>query len=80
MAGEDNYIMEVEGDAVTVTLPLAEFEGQEIAPVLEEQFVSVNAEKPFQYEYEIQAVWEDPAASLTRGKISACRKRWRALR
>lgn len=68
MAGEDNYIMEVEGDAVTVTLPLAEFEGQEIAPVLEEQFVSVNAEKPFQYEYEIQAVWEDPAASLTAGE------------
>lgn len=68
MAGEDNYILEVEGDSVTVTLPLDEFEGREIAPVLEEQFVSVNEEKPFLYEYEIQAVWEDPAATLMPGE------------
>ena len=68
LAGKDNYIMETEGASLTVTLPLEEFEGREIEPVLEEQFVSVNAEKPFQYEYEIQAVWEDPAASLTAGE------------
>ena len=67
-AGEDNYLMETEGDAVTVTLPLEEFEGREIAQVLEEEFVFLNEEHPFQYEYEIQADWEDPQGSLTAGK------------
>lgn len=67
-AGEENYIMETEGDAVTVTLPLEEFEGREIARVLEEEFVSVNQEHPFRYEYEIQALWEDPRGSLTAGE------------
>jgi hypothetical protein len=67
-AGEENYIMETEGDAITVTLPLEEFGGREIGPVLEERFAGIVEEKPFQYEYEIQAVWEDPDSSLTAGE------------
>ena len=68
MAGEDNYLLEVQGSTVTAILPLEEFEGREIRSVLEEEFVSVNEEKPFRYEYEIQAVWEDPNTSLLAGE------------
>lgn len=68
MAGEDNYIIEVEGDAMIVTLPLEEFEGQEISGVLEKEFVTVNEEKPFRYQYEIKADWENPENSLTAGE------------
>ena len=67
-AGADNYIMEVQGDAVTVTLPLEVFDGQEIGSVLEERFVSVYEELPFSYDCEIQARWEDPEGSLTAGE------------
>ena len=67
-AGEDNYILETESGSATVTLPLSEFEEREIALVIEEKFVYINAEKPFKYEYEIQAVWEDPEGSLTAGE------------
>ena len=66
-AGPDNYILEIEGNQITVTLPLDTFGGQEIAPILEERFVNLIEDRPFLYEYEIQAVWEDPDTSLIPG-------------
>ncbi|HIV17690.1 MAG TPA: serine/threonine protein kinase [Candidatus Alectryocaccobium stercorigallinarum] len=67
-AGEDNYILKSEDGSVTVTLPLSEFEDREIASVIEENFIYIDPENPFEYEYEIQAVWENPAGSLTAGE------------
>ncbi len=68
MAGEGNYLFQVDGDSITVTLPLEEFEGQEIGPVLESRFVSVQEGKPFSCQYEIQAEWEDPSRAAAAGK------------
>lgn len=71
-AGKDNYIMEVEGTDIDVTLPLEVFDGKEIAPTIAEKlhwedYKDVE-EYLFNLEEEIQANWEDPHNSLTPGE------------
>ena len=67
-AGADNYIMEVEGDSIRVTLPLSCFENREIPIVVIERFSDLIPGKDMNWWYDFKGVWEDPARSVIAGQ------------
>lgn len=67
-AGEDNYILEVQGAQLRAELPLEVFGGEEIAGQLDEHFYAPVEGKPFAIDMQIQAIWEDPALSPIAGE------------
>ena len=67
-AGNDNYIMNVDGDSLWVTLPLDCFENRDIPVVLHEKFSGLVPGKDMHIWYDDKANWEDPAQSRFAGK------------
>lgn len=67
-AGEDNYLISVDGTQIGVELPLECFGGQEISEVLFDSFSALTVDRPFGVDYELQLNWEDPGASAIAGE------------
>ncbi len=67
-AGEGNYIASVEGSRLRVELPLALFEDRDIGEALGERLKPQLDAYSLKLEYQIQAEWDDPAASPFSGR------------
>lgn len=67
-AGEDNYILNVDGDSLWVTVPLESFDNRDIPVVLHEQFNELIPGRDIHWWYDCKADWEDPAFSMFAGK------------
>ena len=61
IAGEDRYSLEVRGDAMDVTLPVAALQGQEVWAFVTEHFRELAPGKTMNWQLQILANWEDPA-------------------
>lgn len=66
-AGKDNYITAIENTRLRVTLPLELFHGSEIGLTLSDVLSELLDTYGFDFFYQIQANWEDPATSLIAG-------------
>ena len=67
-AGEDNYLLSVEGAKLRVQLPLESFAGQEIGGVISERFAQLAQGEAFAVNFQSHVNWEDPHASMTPGE------------
>ena len=67
-AGKDNYLLTVDGDSMTLILPLSVFDNREIWDVIKEHFSNLVPEKGTNIWYEKKANWEDPVYSMFAGK------------
>ena len=67
-AGRDNYIFQVDGVTMNVTLPLAVFDGQGIDTVLEGEDWKLSETDTLDYLAELVVDWEDPRRSPSREK------------
>lgn len=67
-AGPDNYILNVVGDSIWITLPLSCFDNQEIPEVINERFSELVPGKDMKCWYDFKGLWEDPAHSVIAGQ------------
>lgn len=67
-AGKENYLLDVKGDSIWVTLPLACFDNREIPVVIDEKFGALIPGKEMKWWYDFKGVWEDPAHSMFAGR------------
>ena len=67
-AGEDNYLLSVEGAKLRVQLPLDCFQGQEIGGVIGERFAQLSEGEAFAVNFQSHVNWEDPDTSMTPGE------------
>lgn len=66
-SGKGNYLLEENGTALDVTLPLDAFEGQEIGKTLDDRFSGLVPGRNTKIRHEIVGVWEEPEGSLFAG-------------
>ena len=69
-AGENNYIMTVDGDRVDIALPLSVYAGREITDTTIDTFTGITGwdGTKMSLTAEVRGNWEDPAGSLTAGE------------
>ena len=67
-AGAGNYIMEVDGNQILVTVPAALFEGQPADTVINDHFRLIGTGGRYEFMYELKTNWEDPNTSLLAGE------------